>query len=158
MRRDNYVRLFNDPEIEGFAVRLMHDGFSHAFIGRLLDCDRTSVYALQKRKEKNGMVFKKFKVSIDREYKVTYREIKRQKEYQERISKRPRKPTMKFFKPVEGTTYAEYIAIDNEKTKNARMERIAAGKETIRKVRIKRALEEEEEKRSREEFRLKKHG
>jgi|3_EtaG_2_1085321.scaffolds.fasta_scaffold13454_4 predicted transcriptional regulator len=158
MKRDCYIRLFSDPETEGFAVRLLHDGFSYTFIGRILNCDRSSVYSLQKRKEADGMVFKNYEKSLDKIYKLNYRKINREKRRRARLEKLPKPSTMKFFKPEEGTTYAEYRAIDQEKTREIREERMEIARETIRKVHLQRDAEEAEKKRYREKLKLKKHG
>lgn len=143
MARFTYIKLFKDPEIEARAIKMINEGFSFTFIGRLLRCDRTSVMALKKRKMEAGMVFKNVGDSLDRLYRRGYIKIKKDKQniQQDLPIKKEVNNFEDTLKVNKGKTYAEYLKIEKKKTQKSRNASKRRALETLRKVRLKREKE-----------------
>jgi hypothetical protein len=111
-----YIRLFKIEENCQKATMLINAGYTLGAIGKLLDCDRTSIIAFQEREEAKGVKFtkclghrkqlsrKKEEVRIKRVY------IDRSVKYEEKIN--------------EGKSYEEYLEDYKKQCEKERLERI----------------------------------
>jgi hypothetical protein len=120
-----YIRLFNIEENCQKAVMLINAGYTPGAIGKILDCDRTSIIAFQERQEKQGMKFIK--------PKGHKKQLKRKKE-EEPVRKTYIDRSIKYDEKINtGKSYAEYLEDYKRQCEREKLERVC-GKENLAKL------------------------
>jgi len=97
------------------AIDLLNDGYSYEAVGLIMGCGDSSVIYLQKREEKKGIVFKKFKHRKHLEDAHPLSSVNRKKRREE---EKLQKIKIEFEEPLnEGQDYADYLKKHQEETK-----------------------------------------
>jgi hypothetical protein len=121
-KKVTFTKLFNSKVNVDKAISMINDGYSNYRIAKYFNCDKSSIIAFRRRKEKEGIKFKKkrvFTLTID-------------------LSARPI-----FYPPRdeiinEGKSYAEYLSSYIKKRDKLHAKLMKKAKVTIDQVRKKR--------------------
>lgn len=112
-KKAGYKRIFDDQAMTDLAIDMLYNGYTHEDIAHVVGCTRASVSEFKKRViEKRGYVFPKFKGDRPKVDK----------------SRNPETGIN------QGKTYAEYLAVEKNKAKEAKKERMVKARETMAKL------------------------